>query len=140
MRRSHLPLGEHNKGKSGFACRCCASLTGLHPFQWDFVKEKPGEAERVLRLLQCDKGQGWDILSTDLGSDFTQIEGSIRFTHLTGPSLNALNKLQNLDLKSPREGELNSALLKMVGDSDLLEKSILRRYYSNSGIKDCLSC
>lgn len=67
-----------------------------------------------------------------------RLKGSIRFTHLTG--LNALNKLQNLDLKSPREGGLNSAPLKMGGESDLLEKSILRRYYSNSGVEDCLSC
>lgn len=72
-----------------------------------------------------------------VGNDFTQIEG---VQHHTRPSLNALNKLQNLDLKSPREGGLNLALLKMGGKSDLLEKSILRRYYSNSGIKDYLSC
>lgn len=59
-----------------------------------------------------------------VGNDFTQIEV---VWLLTGPSLNVLNKMQNLDLKSPREGGLNSAVLKMGGKSNLLEKSILRR-------------
>lgn len=41
-----------------------------------------------------------------VGNDFAQIEG---VQHLTGPCFNVLNKLQNLELKSPREGGLNSA-------------------------------
>lgn len=60
--------------------------------------------------------------------------------HLTGLNLNTLNKLRNLDLKSPREGGLNSVLFKMGDKSNLLERYILSRYYSNSDIKDYLSC
>lgn len=60
--------------------------------------------------------------------------------HLTGLNLNTLNKVWDLDLKSPREGGLDSVLFKMGDKSDLLERYILGRYYSNSDIKDYLSC
>lgn len=62
--------------------------------------------------------------------------------HLTGSNLNALNKLKHLHLhlKSPREGGLNSVLFKMSNKRDLLERYIVSRYYSNSDIKNYLSC
>ncbi|PKU41040.1 hypothetical protein llap_8655 [Limosa lapponica baueri] len=107
-----------------------------------------GSAESSLRPPLCDKlqvaGHTEHCLVTtwQFGkpghNDFTlRFEG---VQHLIRSNLNDLNKLQHLDLKSPREGGLNSVLFKMGDKSNLLERYILSRYYSNSDIKDYLSC
>lgn len=127
------PLESTTREKQVLGCRCCVVLQGSTLSSGILLKgnlEKEGEFWDSCSMTRAKDGTPWALTRA---VTLHRLKRSIRFTHLTGPSLNALNKLQNLDLKSQREGGLNSALLKMVGEEwftgKVHSKKILQQFW-----------